>query len=893
MQIYPPGTRIGQYEIASRPMMGGMGVVYFALDHGNDGRPIALKTFRPELLPDRAARDRFLREGTAWIELGSHPHIVRCYKVEYIDPTAFLVLELIAKEQNMPDASLRSWLIPGNPLPIEQALLFALQIARGMQHATETIPGFVHRDLKPENILVGADKLPGTNIDRLRVTDFGLVKTIADSGAPANTSNADELKPNQIQFTRGVGTPLYMAPEQWKGEPIGVFTDVYAFGCILFEMLSGHHAAEGKTILELQISHCDGRTRFLPSKLPNDLKTLVNKCLALKPIHRYRVWDEITNALESIFFSSYGKSQLGKTKSAVLNSEDRVQAGWSFVAIGRAYHDIGKLSIAKDYFQKVINLSNDIGDRRLEGVALSNLGVAYLDLGDTQRAIGYFEKCLTLAREFKARRQEGIILGDLGVAYRNLGKVQQAIEYHNLELEIAREIDDQRGVQKALENLGSAFRNIGETAKALDYYEQALYIANEDGNRLQSGAILNGIGTLYLALGDVHRAVDYLENALTCARNIGDRYGEATALGDLGLAYETLGNISRSIECSEEALAIIDEIGDKRLKGNCLTNLANVYLNQGNLKLAMDYYEQSLAISREVGDRNGEATALTNLGGGFLKLGKTTHGIELFEQALIIMHEIEDKRGISANLDFLGNAYSDLGDSQRAIEYHKQGLALARQIGDREREASALSNLGIDYSSLKEVRQAVSYFEQALKISREIGNRLEEGQILSNLGIAYELQDPQNALHSYGQALAIHREFGDFNAAAKDSFNMALLYHQSGNNTNAISLAQQAARIWTHNNNPNAKMARQWIVNIQLRINSDDERKQLLSNAQEAFLSADSFDEMLDKVGEYPIIADKRFIQILENALLEDMGTPDHRSDFKYRLGWLKQIADE
>src|SRR5512147_2249047 len=209
MQTYPPGTRIGPYEIASYPMMGGMGVVYFALDHGNDGRPVALKTFRPELLPDRAARDRFLREGTAWIELGSHPHIVRCYKVEYFDPTAFLVLELIAKEQNMPDASLRSWLIPRRPLPIEQALLFALQIARGMQHASEKIPGFVHRDLKPENILVGADRLPGTNINRLRVTDFGLVKTIVDSDVSGKASNEEKIKPDQIQFTRGVGTPLY------------------------------------------------------------------------------------------------------------------------------------------------------------------------------------------------------------------------------------------------------------------------------------------------------------------------------------------------------------------------------------------------------------------------------------------------------------------------------------------------------------------------------------------------------------------------------------------------------------------------------------------------------------------------------------------------------------
>src|SRR6185503_4527231 len=222
MQTYPPGTRIGQYEISSRPMMGGMGVVYFALDHANGGSPVALKTFRPELLPDRAARDRFLREGTAWVELGSHPHIVRCYKVEYIDPTAFLVLELIAKEQNMPDASLRSWLIPGHPLPIEQALLFAIQIARGMQHATEKIPGFVHRDLKPENILIGADKLPGTDVNRLRVTDFGLAKaiTIRDSDIVSTSTNKLELKPSHIQFTRGVGTPLYMAPEQWKGEPV-------------------------------------------------------------------------------------------------------------------------------------------------------------------------------------------------------------------------------------------------------------------------------------------------------------------------------------------------------------------------------------------------------------------------------------------------------------------------------------------------------------------------------------------------------------------------------------------------------------------------------------------------------------------------------------------------
>lgn len=101
MNNYPPGSHIaGHYEVVSHPLMGGMGIVYLCLDRQKQ-RPVALKTFKPEYLPDRAARDRFLREGTVWVGLGAHPHIVRCYGVEYIGDGSevYLVLELVAKEQ--------------------------------------------------------------------------------------------------------------------------------------------------------------------------------------------------------------------------------------------------------------------------------------------------------------------------------------------------------------------------------------------------------------------------------------------------------------------------------------------------------------------------------------------------------------------------------------------------------------------------------------------------------------------------------------------------------------------------------------------------------------------------------------------------------------------------
>jgi serine/threonine protein kinase len=613
MQTYPPGTRIGQYEIASRPMMGGMGVVYFALDRGNDGRPVALKTFRPELLPDRAARDRFLREGTAWIELGSHPHIVRCYKVEYIDPAALLVLELIAKEQTMPDASLRSWLIPGHPLPFEQALLFSVQIARGMQHATNKIPGFVHRDLKPENILVGADKLPNTNINRLRVTDFGLIKAITDSNMASAIGKVEELKPNQTQFTRGVGTPLYMAPEQWKGEPVGVFTDVYAFGCILYEILTGHHAADGKTITELQVSHCEGRLRAMPSNLPKGIVALLEKCLVLKPNQRYSMWEEIIDSLNRSCTEQSGQALRHIKESAELSRDERVQAGWSASEIGLSYFDIGKIDIALQYFERALVIGTAEGAQKLQAAALNNTGEAYRILGDAQRAISYHEQALKIAQEIGDLQVEGNAFGNMGSVYIYQSNYHQALQSYERALSIYRKLGDRQRESACLSNLGNARATMGEYSHAIELYKQALMIDKDTDNLRGQGNNLNNIGEAYRNLGDAQRATEYYILALEKYRLIGDRGGEGAALGNLGIAYRILGQPRRAIQYYEQALEIWREIGNRRDEAADLRNLANANIVLGDTLQALEHYEQALEIARDVGDLNGVALASFNI----------------------------------------------------------------------------------------------------------------------------------------------------------------------------------------------------------------------------------------------------------------------------------------
>jgi len=152
-----------RYEMVQGPrekpsLARGMGLVYLCVDHAENGRPVALKTFRPELLSDRAARDCFLREGTTWVELGKHPYIVRCHQVFKVDigPEVFLILELVAAAEGK-NASLRSRPVTGKLLSVEQVLLFALHIARAMKHAKTKIPDLIHHDLTGE--CAGGDKM--------------------------------------------------------------------------------------------------------------------------------------------------------------------------------------------------------------------------------------------------------------------------------------------------------------------------------------------------------------------------------------------------------------------------------------------------------------------------------------------------------------------------------------------------------------------------------------------------------------------------------------------------------------------------------------------------------------------------------------------------------------
>jgi tetratricopeptide (TPR) repeat protein len=886
MKVYAPGTEIGSYRVLSDPMMGGMGVVYVCHDLAND-RAVALKTFKPEYLPDRAARDRFLREGTAWVDLGWHPNIVRCYEVHYIDPTAFLVLELVVKEEGRKDASLRSWL--GQPLPLETALAFTLQIARGLAHAARQIPGFVHRDLKPENVLVGKDTLLDTGVNRLRVTDFGLVAILADEGGRLEEEAGPELL-GRTHLTHGlVGTPLYMAPEQWTGGPLGVYTDVYALGCILYEMLTGERVVSGRSLTEVKTAHCQGHLRPIPEDLPGAVTSFLTRCLAREGGERYPDWEAVLSALEAAC-AGQGVA-LPAPQAAVTSQAEQRNRASSYNAMGLSYLDLGNARVALGYYEKALGIVREIGDRQGKSVALGNLGLAYADLGDARRAIGYYEESLKIAREIGDRGGEGNALGNLGAAYYSLGDARRAIGYYEEDLKIARKIGDQRGEGNALGNLGAAYYSLGDARRAIGYYEAQLTIAREIGDRRGEGTAQSGLGIAYKNLGDARRAIGYYEEALKIAREIGNLRGEGNALGNLGLAYADLGDARRAIGYYEEALKIARETGDRRGEGAALGNLGSAYYSLGDARPAIRYYEESLKIDREIGDRRGESNDLGNLGSAYLNLGNARRAIGYYEESLKIAREIGDRRGEGAALGNLGIAYKNLGDARRAIGYYEESLKIDREIGDRRGEGAVLNNLGLAYAALGDTRRAIGHYEESLKIDREIGDRRGEGAALGNLGLAYAaLGDTRRAIGYYEAQLTIARKIGDRMGLANVSGNMALLHMNQGNKAEALHYAQDAVQIFTQIGHlPNAQKVQQIVDRIQGSSPAPATGNPTQA-AFEAFQRAGSVQEMQAALATHPMLKDPKVHAAIEQLIREQV--PDEaKPAFEQRLALLKQLT--
>jgi serine/threonine protein kinase len=279
----PAGTRLGPYEILAPLGAGGMGEVYRARDE-RLGRQVAVKVLPAEVARDRERLRRFEHEARATGAL-DHPHVVAVHDVGTDGDTPYLVTELLEGE------TLRGRLAHGG-LSLRRALDFAVQIARGLAGAHDR--GIVHRDLKPENVFVTSDGV-------VKILDFGLAKLRPEaSGLRDRLSELETLSGTAPGML--LGTVPYMSPEQAQGEVVDYRSDVFSFGAILYEMLSGRRAFGGGTALEVLNAIVKEEPPGLAetTRIPSSLERIVRHCLEKRREERFQSARDLAFALEAI-----------------------------------------------------------------------------------------------------------------------------------------------------------------------------------------------------------------------------------------------------------------------------------------------------------------------------------------------------------------------------------------------------------------------------------------------------------------------------------------------------------------------------------------------------------------------------------------------------------------
>ena len=266
------GQTISHYKVLEKIGQGGMGVLYRAEDT-NLSREVAIKVLPEQFTQDPQRLARFEREAKLLASL-NHPNIAAIYGLEEADSVRFLALELV------PGDTLAERVAKG-PVPVEEALEVCRQIAEGVEAAHEK--GVIHRDLKPANVKV----TPG---GKVKILDFGLAKAFEGETPVTDISQSPTLTEEMTRAGVILGTAAYMSPEQAKGKPVDKRGDIFAFGAILYELLTGRRAFEGETITETlgAIIHREPDWATLPESTPSIIQVLLRQCLQKDPDSRLR-----------------------------------------------------------------------------------------------------------------------------------------------------------------------------------------------------------------------------------------------------------------------------------------------------------------------------------------------------------------------------------------------------------------------------------------------------------------------------------------------------------------------------------------------------------------------------------------------------------------------------
>ena len=605
-----------EYKIQKVINKGGMATVYVAEENYplllKPGEPVALKSFKEVESWDKDTQEGLKREAYTWVTLGRHPNIVEAKQVIIFYGKTYIVMEYVE------GGDLGEWIERGG-VDIVRSLDLAIQFCNGMEYAYEAMK-MVHRDIKPGNMLITRD---GT----LKVTDFGVAATTGYQEflglTPPYASPEQFLEVMPDEFLARIG-------EQRKTPDTR--SDIYSFGVVFYEMLTGKLPFSGNTMEEwayLHIEQLARRPSLLNPRLPPKFDHLVMRCLAKDRTYRHKDFGTLKEDLMSLYVETTGtRYELPQT------GEETGAEEWTVK--GENFWMLNRFDDAIDCYDQALEIDPGFAQ------ALGNKGQVFSDLRRYDEALPWFNRSLEIDP------QNDAVWSNKGLALKRLERYAEAIRCYDRALAINRKAN-QAWVLK-----GSAFVSLGKYRKAIKCCNKALKIdARVEFAWNNKGLALTNLGHYEKAIKCYDKALEISPQHVTTWNNKGQiyllekRYDEAIRCYDKVLEIDpqfflawynkgiVLGDLKRydeAINCYDKALEISPEDGDS------WNDKGWAYSNLGRYEEAIRCYDKALGIAPEY------VNAWNNKGFALDELTRYEEAIECYDKALEINPKFKPAR---------------------------------------------------------------------------------------------------------------------------------------------------------------------------------------------------------------------------------------------------------
>jgi tetratricopeptide (TPR) repeat protein len=802
------GRRFGTYQVTAMLGAGGMGEVYRATDT-KLGRDVAVKVL-PAAFADSERLRRFEQEARLLAAL-NHPNIGAIYGLEDAEGVRALILELVE------GATLADRLAPG-PIPVPEALSIACQIAEALQAAHEK--GIIHRDLKPSNIKITPQGV-------VKVLDFGIAKPSVGTGMNLETREGALL-----------GTAAYMSPEQARGQAVDTRADIWAFGCVLYEMLTGQTAFAGNTEVDTIAAILEREPNWgaLPSRLPASVGRLIRRCLEKERDHRAGDIARLQAELEFAADAAQPREWFNN-RWPYAAAGAAVLLGLVLIASGRGWRDRLSAIVGSRNPPQGVAAPQTRHRRAIAVMGFKNLSgrkdAAWLSpaLAETlTMELGASGTLRAIPGESIARMKIDLAVADIdSFAQDTLARIRKNIGADLLilgsYLAIGKEGDEQIRLDVRLQDAatGEVVATVTETGREGGLLELVsrtgahlretigVGALSEEESALARAAFPSGrdIARLYsegldkLRLFDALSARDLLQKAVSADPDYAPAHSalasawsalgyDVTATAEARKALDLSGKLSReqrlAIEGSYREMAHEWETAAKIYKALWTVfpdnldyglRLSEVQSSGGMGKEALTVVEQLRALPAPAGDDPridlAEGAAAASLS-DFKREQAAAARAALKGQA-------QGARLLLARARLMeGRAFFELGDGAKSMAASEEAGKIYTAAGDRAGAAAALNNVASVSSDRGDVAKARHMHEEAVEIFRQIGNKKGMANALNNLALMLKNEgDFAEAMKIQEQVIALRREIGDKSGAAISLSNLGVVFFEQGN----------------------------------------------------------------------------------------------------------------